>query len=60
MIFAEGYKKLMSISDRHSACSDSGVERNSDVRKWDTFRVVTLGIFKCFQSALMVNGNGVI
>lgn len=50
----------MYISDRHSACSDTGVERNSDVRKWDTFRVVTLGIFKCFQSALMVNENGVI
>lgn len=31
-------------------------------RQWcqwnsDTFRVVTLGIFKCFQSALMVNVN---
>lgn len=34
-------------------------------RQWcqwnsDTFRVVTLGIFKCFQSALMVNVNEVI
>lgn len=48
----------MSISDRYSACSDSG-EWNS-VRKWDTFRVVILGIIKCFPSALMVSVTEVI
>lgn len=47
----------MYICDRHSACSDSGVEWNNDVRQAVFIGVETLGRSECFQSAFMVYMN---